>query len=180
MIFREPFRIINRLTLDRAEHNMGGTMKIIKLIGGLTILFGLIGCVEPYSPVGKENELPPEIVETTPADKADDVSAETTVLINFSKPLMDASVHTSSVIILENEISLNYAVSLSEDGKTVEIIPENKLNEGSLYSVEVYRIITDEAGLPLKTDGTDSPYRFSFSIKTVAPVIGLFCPFPEI
>jgi hypothetical protein len=150
---------------------MGGTMKIIKLIGGLTILFALTGCVEPYSPVGKGNELPPEIVETTPVDGTDDVSAETTVSIKFSKSLMDTSVHTSSIIMLENEISLNYAVNLSEDGKSVEIIPESELNEGSLYSVEVYRIITDEAGLPLKTDGTDSPYRFSFSIKTVAPVI---------
>jgi len=150
---------------------MGGTMKIIKLIGGLTILFGLIGCVEPYSPVGKENELPPEIVETIPADGADDVSAQTTVSINFSKPLMGDSVHTSSVILLESEIKLNYEVNLSEDGKSVEIIPEDQLNEGAEYSVEIYRIITDEAGLPLKTDGTDSPYRFSFSVKTVAPVI---------
>ena len=68
-------------------------MKIIKLIGVLTIFFALTGCVEPYSPVGKGNELPPEIVETTPVDGADDVSAETTVSINFSKPLMDTSVH---------------------------------------------------------------------------------------
>jgi hypothetical protein len=115
-------------------------MKIIKLIGGLTILFGLIGCVEPYSPVGKGNELPPEIVETAPVDNADDVSSDTTVLINFSKPLMDTSVHTSSVVLLKNGIRTNYAVELSENGETVEIIPENELNEGSLYSVEVYRI----------------------------------------
>ena len=84
---------------------------------------------------------------------------------------MDTSVHTSSIVLLENEIQLNYEVNLSEDGKTVEIIPADQLNEGSLYAVEIYRIITDKAGIPLKTDGTDSPYRFSFSVNTVAPVI---------
>lgn len=146
-------------------------MKIIRFISILTIFFALAGCVEPYSPVGKGNELPPEIVETTPVDGADDVSADSTVLIKFSKPLMDTSVHTSSIILLENGNRINYEVKLSEDGKAVEMIPEDQLNEGAEYSVEVYRIITDEAGLPLKTDGTDSPYRFSFSVKTVAPVI---------
>lgn len=133
--------------------------------------FIFTGCAEPYSPVKDVDSTPPEVSETSPADNESSVPADSTVVIRFSKPVSNPTVHSSSIKMIFGNLEIPGELILSENATSVEFIPEIPLNEGGIYTVEVERTITDLNGLPLKTDGTDSPYRFSFTILSTVPSV---------
>ena len=147
-------------------------MKKLTLNLSVFICFLLAGCVDPYLPVEKGDTDPPEIVETTPENGEVGVSKEGKVTVKFSKGVSPLTVHEESIILTtEGNKMVECEIELSDDWTEVELTPLNELTEGKVYSVKIARTITDINGLPLKTDGTDSPYRFSFSVETVFPVV---------
>jgi hypothetical protein len=143
----------------------------VKMTIPVLLLAVCIGCAEPYLPAGKEEIEPPEIVETFPNDGEIDVEENISVKIRFSKGMSPLTVHEGTFTMETGRESVNFTITQSDDWTEVEIIPDKDLAEGSVYTVKVARTATDINGIPLHTDGTDSPYRFSFTTTTVYPEI---------
>lgn len=150
--------------------------KIFRLFLSFFICFTVFSCVEPYSPVKEIDSIPPEVSETSPADQENDVPADISVTIKFSKPVLSSTVHSSSIKMTCDDATVPAEVKVLEDGITAQIVPLSELIEGKEYAVEIERSITDINGLPLKTDGTDSPYVFSFTVVSTIPSVTATSP----
>jgi len=146
-------------------------MKKLTLNLSVFICFLFAGCADTYLPVDKGDTDPPEIIETSPENGESGVSKESTVTVKFSKGVSPLTIHEESIILMTGNHEVDCEIELSEDWTEVELTPLNELTEGKVYIVKIARTITDINGLPLKTDGTDSPYRFSFSVETIFPVV---------
>lgn len=145
--------------------------KIFKVFIPFFICFTLFSCAEPYSPVKDIDSTPPEVSGTSPADQESDVPADISVEIKFSKTVLSSTVHSSSIKMTCDNAVVPAEVTVLEDGITAQMVPLSELIEGKEYTVEIERSITDTNGLPLKTDGTDSPYVFSFTVVSTIPSI---------
>lgn len=135
------------------------------------------GCVESYSPVKEAESSPPEVMTTAPEQGATNVAVDSSVVITFTKALDGTTVHSDSVITWCDDEIFEQDVTISENMKTVTLSSENVLSEGAICEVEVMRTIKDLFGLPLKTDGSNASYKFSFSVTKGAPLI--VSTFPE-
>ena len=144
--------------------------KVIFLVFFLIQFF--YSCVEPYSPTGKENPLPPEIVSITPSDTQEDVSLTQEVVVVFSKEINKESVNKSS-FNLKNEdgVVLDGEFNFSEDSKTVSFIPSSEFKEAANYYLTISRLIVDSTEIPLNLDQKDSLFQATFETLYSIPSI---------
>jgi len=103
----------------------------------------------------KPDDVPPQVVETFPADGDTGVAKDTDIWVKFSEPIDPASVNanTFSVSGLNGNISGNYFVN----NDTARFVPDS-LSWQTTYTVTLAGI-TDLAGNPMAT------YTFSFTTQ---------------
>jgi hypothetical protein len=118
--------------------------------------------------------LPPQVLSTTPARNATDVSIDVTPTATFSEPLDPTSVTTTTVRLTDTRDNLILCnVSYSASNLTVTLTPVQPLRPGQTYMVTLQGTspgphITDEAGTPL-----DMTYNWSFTTEPPpSPLIG--------
>jgi len=129
------------------------------------------GCVESYSPVNDPESSPPEVMTTVPENGATSVATDSSVVITFTKALDSATVNTESITTWCDNEFFEQEVTLSEDMKTITLSSENIMSEEAHCEVEIKRAVKDLFGLPLKTDGSNASYKFSFTVIKEAPSV---------
>jgi len=146
-------------------------MKKLTAISIIAVSFFWVSCVESYSPVEEVDSSPPEVMSTAPLNGDTDVATDSSVVINFTKELDTATVHSDSIATWCDGEIFEQEVKLSGDLKIVTLSSETVMNEGAECEVEIKRTVTDIFGLPLKTDGSNASYKFSFSVASAAPTV---------
>jgi hypothetical protein len=146
-------------------------MKIFYLFGIFFILL-VYSCVEPYSPTGEKNPLPPEIVSVLPTDTQEDVDLSQKITVVFSKEIDKNSVNEYSFNVKDdNGDILKGEYSFSEDLKEVSFIPDLSYKEGKTYFITISRAILDTTSIPLNLDEKDALYQVTFQTIYTTPSV---------
>lgn len=115
---------------------------------------------------GQDNK-PPRVTAVTPADNATGLGASPEIRLTFNEALSPTTVDVTTVLFAPDSGSVQYAVGLMTDGRTVAIVPSEPLQEESTYTIEALHNITDLAGNGLDQDPeTPEPETFSSRFTT--------------
>ncbi|HEY6401067.1 MAG TPA: DUF4082 domain-containing protein, partial [Blastocatellia bacterium] len=120
--------------------------------------------------------VPPQVISTTPAAGATNVSTVGAIVATFSEPLDPTTVNTSTILLRDaanNLVPVN--ISYASSSFTVTLLPLQELQPEQTYTVTLEGgaaapHITDSTGTPLASD-----YTWSF---TTAPLSPLPSPLP--
>lgn len=111
------------------------------------------GCAsEGFPPGGPEDRAPPAVVETSPADRAVNASAEQAVRLMFDEPLDDRQLRELPRLIRVNPDQPDFDITLDED--TIVLTPQAALVTGVTYAVTVLPGLQDREGNRTVTDRT--------------------------
>ena len=111
-----------------------------------------------------KKRVPPVVVRSDPGGGVTDAPSLLRVRVVFSEPVRVQTVTNSTVTLLLRDQPVDGAVALSDDGLSVELVPEDSLVAGATYTLVVTRSIQDRTG-----DALVQEYRTEF---TVAPYTG--------
>jgi len=92
---------------------------------------------------------PPGVVRTVPRSGRIDVALNVHIEVVFSEPIDKSTVTTSSLILSENGKTVAGTVSVSEDGLSAELTPDNELEAGGSYDLNITGAIRDLSGYAL-------------------------------
>ncbi|MDP7421247.1 MAG: Ig-like domain-containing protein [bacterium] len=135
--------------------------------------FGVAGekpAVTAVKPVqAKKSSRPFKLLSVLPLDGTEDVPPETRVTVYFTRRLDPESVKSSCVKLLRDGIPVAATVSYQALIKRIILVPEEPLDTGKKYSVEISGEITDDLGRKL---GSTKAFGFvtSPAVGAVKPV----------
>ncbi|MBA2564697.1 MAG: Ig-like domain-containing protein, partial [Gemmatimonadetes bacterium] len=105
---------------------------------------------------GPVDDKPPSLVTTSPADRATDVSPESTIEIVFDEPLAPNAQAQASRLIFFNPSRPDVVTDV--DGEKIEIQPRGPLEPSTTYSVTLLPGLPDRRNIAMK-----EPVRLLFS-----------------
>ena len=109
-------------------------------------------------------------VTITPGNGATNVGLNTLVVLTFSKSINPATISTSSVNLLNGDVPLNPAISISRDNRTVVLNYNNTtLPAGATITVTATNLITDLSGNALAT--TTGQFTTTPAVSNTAPTV---------
>ncbi|WP_253816380.1 Ig-like domain-containing protein [Myxococcus xanthus] len=89
---------------------------------------------------------PPRVVSRVPEQGAQEVWVQSPIRAEFSEPVKQSTVTTESVHLTVGDVAVAHTVSLSEDGKTVTVVPVTQMTAPSTVALAFYGTVTDLAG----------------------------------
>jgi hypothetical protein len=122
------------------------------------VALGLAACGGTTEPGGALS-----VVSVSPSALSVNVPITDTVTIEFSKPLLPASVNDTTVVLSNNGLRVIGTRTLSADARTISIAP--RMGNNQFYVLEVRSGVQDAAGFALP-----EPYVTAFSTAHAAPV----------
>jgi hypothetical protein len=97
----------------------------------------------------------PTVLSTIPNDKSTGVAVNTPIKATFNETLDKSSINNYTVNLKDsNNESIEIGVSLSEDGKTVTMIPKNNLSSSSNYVATISAGVKDLSGTAMPKEKT--------------------------
>jgi PKD repeat protein len=92
--------------------------------------------------------IPPQLVQTTPANGATNVKTSADIVVTFSKAIDPKSVNAASFSLVDNKATAAVAgaIQLDVSGITATFVPSQPLASGDSFSVTLTTAITDLAG----------------------------------
>src|SRR6266508_244723 len=114
--------------------------------------------------------LPPQVISTTPAAGAIDVSTIIAPVAVFSKSLVSMTVNSSTVLVTDTaDNPVPFTVLYNPVNFSVTLLPQQELQPGQAYTVTLKAgptppFIIDSTGIPLPSD-----YTWSFTTATPPP-----------
>ncbi|HEQ99708.1 MAG TPA: hypothetical protein ENO22_10255 [candidate division Zixibacteria bacterium] len=119
----------------------------------------LLSCAKiEFPPGGPPDETPPEVVSTSPEQRALGVATDTEIRIEFSEKIKKEDAARSLLIVPEPE----KFPDLDWDGSTLKIKFEEKLMEDRTYLITLKTQLSD-----LRNNKLEQPYRLAFSTGEV-------------
>lgn len=89
---------------------------------------------------------PPRVVSRVPEQGAQEVWVQSPIRAEFSEPVKRSTVTTESVHLTVGDVAMAHTVSLSEDGKTVTVVPVTAMTAPSTVALAFSGTVTDLAG----------------------------------
>ncbi|WP_228564665.1 Ig-like domain-containing protein [Myxococcus sp. AB036A] len=89
---------------------------------------------------------PPRVVSRVPEPGAQEVWVQSPIRAEFSEPVKQSTVTTESVHLTVGDVAVAHTVSLSEDGKTVTVVPVTQVTAPSTVTLAFSGTVTDLAG----------------------------------
>ncbi|NVJ01870.1 Ig-like domain-containing protein [Myxococcus sp. AM009] len=89
---------------------------------------------------------PPRVVSRVPEQGAQEVWVQSPIRAEFSEPVKRSTVTTESVHLTVGDVAVAQTVSLSEDGKTVTVVPVTAFTAPSTVALAFSGTVTDLAG----------------------------------
>lgn len=89
---------------------------------------------------------PPQVVSRVPEPGAQEVWVQSPIRAEFSEPVKRSTVTKESVHLTVGDVAVAHTVSLSEDGKTVTVVPVTQMTAPSAVTLAFSRTVTDLAG----------------------------------
>ncbi|WP_255217411.1 Ig-like domain-containing protein [Myxococcus sp. AM010] len=89
---------------------------------------------------------PPQVVSRVPEQGDQEVWVQSPIRAEFSEPVKQSSVTTESVHLTVGDVAVAQTVSLSEDGKTVTVVPVTAFTAPSTVALAFSGTVTDLAG----------------------------------
>ncbi|WNZ61994.1 Ig-like domain-containing protein [Myxococcus sp. MxC21-1] len=89
---------------------------------------------------------PPRVVSRVPEQGAQEVWVQSPIRAEFSEPVKQSTVTTESVHLTVGDVAVAHTVSLSEDGKTVTVVPVTQMTAPSTVALAFSGTVTDLAG----------------------------------
>src|SRR5258708_27653574 len=112
----------------------------------------------------------PPTVTITPANGTTNAGLNTQVVLTFSKSINPAKINASSVNLLNGDVPLNPATSVSRDNRTVVLnYNSGTLPAGATLTVTATSLITDLSGNALAN--TTSQFTTTAAISNAAPYV---------
>ncbi|WP_284663176.1 Ig-like domain-containing protein [Myxococcus sp. SDU36] len=91
---------------------------------------------------------PPQVVSRVPEQGAQEVWVQSPIRAEFSEPVKQSTVTTESLHLTVGDVAVAHTVSLSEDGKTVTVVPVTAFTAPSTVALAFSGTVTDLAGNP--------------------------------
>jgi hypothetical protein len=110
----------------------------------------------------------PSLSTISPANGSTGQDTATSVILTFSEALDPATVSPTSIALRQGATAVPAAIGLSDDLRTVTIVPENELAAGTTYTVALAATVTDLCGNTLPA-GTQT--FTTASADTTAPSV---------
>ena len=114
----------------------------------------------------------PTITGRTPAPNATDVPRNTNVQVQFSEPMDQSTINSSSVHLQKQGSGTDVAATVSYAGTTATLDPNADLDPSAVYTVTVDGSVKDQAGNALGAAGswsfTTATPSFNFTDTTVS------------
>jgi YVTN family beta-propeller protein len=108
---------------------------------------GLVAGVDVITTV---DTIPPAIASVLPSDGTTNVAIDGTILVNFSEPVAAATISAAFSFRVAGETGrLGGSGQLLAGGRTFVFTPENPLQFGTEYEVELTTALTDREAVPL-------------------------------
>ncbi len=111
----------------------------------------------------KNEEEPPAVLSTNPADGADDILVETVITATFSEA-MDADTINTDTFLVSDGVA-NIPGTVSYEAGTATFTPTASLHHSVTYTATITTGAQDPAGNPMETD-----YQWSFTTEPVFTV----------
>ena len=109
-------------------------------------------------------------VTITPGNGTTNVGLNTQVVLTFSKSINPATINSSSVNLLNGDVPLNSAISISRDNRTVILNYNNStLPAGATITVTATGLITDLSGNALPA--TTTQFTTTSAVSNAAPSV---------
>lgn len=89
---------------------------------------------------------PPQVVSRVPEPGALEIWVQSPIRAEFSEPVKRSTVTTESVHLTVGDVAVAHTVSLSEDGKTVTVVPVTQMTAPSTVALAFSGTVTDLAG----------------------------------
>ncbi|WP_228559580.1 MULTISPECIES: Ig-like domain-containing protein [Myxococcus] len=89
---------------------------------------------------------PPQVVSRVPEPGAQEVWVQSPIRAEFSEPVKRSAVTTESMHLTVGDVAVAHTVSLSEDGKTVTVVPVTQMTAPSTVALAFSGTVTDLAG----------------------------------
>jgi len=118
------------------------------------LYFNTLGEVHSFT-FTTEDITPPFIIDTSPKDRAVDVSVDSDIIINFSEPMMESALLEAVTFEPDKE------TKLYRERSQAIFEPVGPLEYSTLYNVTVSTLATDMNGLPIAEE-----HVFSFTTET--------------
>ena len=112
--------------------------------------------------IGKEPDIPPTVVSTSPEDGATNVAIDAVVTATFSEAMDSSTITTDSFTLAGSAVS--GTVTYDSDTYTVTFTLDANLDYDHEYTATLTTAITDEAGNPLA-----EPYIWRFITRSASP-----------
>ena len=116
----------------------------------------------------------PVVMETSPATGATDIAQTSTISMTFSKPMNQATLNNSTIIVTD-QLGKISSGSVAYDGgtNTAVFTPTTPLSGSSLYTVALTSGIKDSNGKPLNEGFETGVIREQWTFSTTGPTISL-------
>ncbi|MFB1482412.1 Ig-like domain-containing protein [Corallococcus sp. RDP092CA] len=92
----------------------------------------------------------PRLIAQLPGSGSTQTAVNALIQATFSEPLSRLSVSEESVRLTTQSVQVEASVLLSEDGRSLTIVPSAPMAVGSTFSVEMASTVTDVAGNPVE------------------------------
>lgn len=116
--------------------------------------------------------IPPAVVSVLPADGGANVGVDTPVLVNFSEPVIPASLEASFRLRKDGQPPSVQGVGQLLNGTNLVFTPNQGLQFGSTYEIEISPALTDLEGLALADTFRavfNTPAQAALSITDIQP-----------